>query len=155
MEGCHIQRSLHFLVLMLLSLSVTWSQWFTPYFPKHLPPLAYMSPLCPPLFFFFSILLTIPFSFSWLGPPLLPNISSRSAPGLFFSIYIHLYGNNYQMQSSCYFCSMHLYIQATVNFTSLPRYLRGISHLIFPMCKSHSPCLTLHSKSQKMTASST
>ena len=59
------------------------------------------------------------------------------------------------MQSFHYFCSMYSYIQATVNFTSLPRYLIGISHLIFPICKYHSPCLTLRSKSQNMTASST
>lgn len=110
------------MVLRLLSLSVTWVTVVTPYFPKHPPPLAYMSPLYPVFFFFSSILLTIPSSFSWLGLPLLPNLSSRSATGLFFSTYIHLYWNNYQMQSSCYFCGMHSYIQATVNFTSLPRY---------------------------------
>ena len=153
MEGCHIQRSLLFLVLMLLSLSVTWVTVVYSILSKTSASLGLHVPTLAPSFFFFSILLTIPSLFSWLGPPLLPNLSSRNALGLFFSIYIHLYGNNYQMQSSCYFCGMHLNIQATV--TSLPGYLIGISHLIFPMCKSHSPCLTLHSKSQKMTASST
>lgn len=74
------------------------SQWSTPYFPKHPPPLAYRIPHFPG---FSPISLAAPSWFSWLGPPLLPNLSSWSAQGLFFPTDIHLYRNNCQMKSSC------------------------------------------------------
>lgn len=81
------------------------SLWSTPYFPKHPPPLAYRIPHFPG---FSPISLAAPSWFSWLGPPLLPNLSSWSAQGLFLPTDIHLCRNNCQMKSSSLtLCAMH------------------------------------------------
>ena len=149
LEGCHIQRSSWF-----LGYSVSQShgsQWLLHTF-QNIRLLWLTCPHFTPFFFFFLLFYWL-FLLRFLGWGFLfCLISLPGVPQVFSSLHTSIYiGTTTKCRAPAIFVvCIHISRQLSTSHLYL-----GILHLIFPMCKSHSPSLTLHSKSQKMTASST